>query len=186
MVKNKIIIFIILVSSGVILRFLPHPWNFAPIAAIALFSGVYLGKKYAIAAPILAMLVSDIFLGFYEWKLMLAVYVCFALIGLIGVLIRKHKSVQTVIGGSLLASILFFLITNFAVWQFAFWYPKTLSGLIQNYILALPFFRNTLLGDLFYTGFFFGAYEMAKAWIRKRQQLALILRSASVRLVSSV
>jgi len=163
----KIIISVILVSMGVTFRLLPHPWNFTPIVAVALFSGVYLGKKYAFFVPLLAMFLSDIFLGFYEWKLMLAVYGSFALVGFIGILIRKHKSIQTVIGGTVLASILFFLITNFAVWQFTFWYPKTLSGLIQNYILALPFFRSALLGDLFYTGLFFGAYEMAKAWIRK-------------------
>ncbi len=170
MTKNKIIIFTVLVAFGVISRFLPHPWNFAPIASIALFSGVYLGKRYALITPVLAMLLGDIFLGFYEWKLMLAVYGSFALAGLIGVLIRKHKNVQTVLAGSLSASILFFLITNFAVWQFTPWYPKTLAGLVQNYALALPFFRGTLLGDLFYTGFLFGAYELITAWVRKRQE----------------
>ena len=101
MIKNKTIILIILVSLGVIFRFLPHPWNFAPIAAIALFAGVYLEKKYAVIAPLLAMFLGDIFLGFYDWKLMLAVYASFALAGLIGILIKKHKSVQTIIAGSL-------------------------------------------------------------------------------------
>ena len=167
MQKNKLIIFIILVSFGIALRLLPHPWNFTPIVAVALFAGVYLGKKYAIAAPIAAVLLSDIFLGFYEWKLMLAVYGSFALVGLIGILIRKHKSVQTVIGGSVLASVSFFLITNFAVWQFTPWYVKTLPGLIQNYTMALPFFRSALLGDLFYTGLFFGTYEMVSVLVRK-------------------
>lgn len=167
MEKSKIIIFLIIVSLGAAFRLLPHPFNFTPIAAIALFSGVYLGKKYAIAAPILAMLLSDIFLGFYEWKLMLTVYASFALVGLIGILIRKHKSVQIILGGSILASISFFLITNFAVWQFTPWYPKNLAGLIENYVLALPFFRYTLVGDLFYTGLFFGVFEMVKAWARK-------------------
>ena len=169
MEKNKIIIFIILVSLGLIFRLLPHPWNFTPIAAIALFSGVYLGRKYAFLAPVLAMFLGDIFLGFYNWKLMLTVYGSFALIGLIGLVIKKYKSLETILAGSLLASILFFLITNFAVWQFSSWYPKTLSGLTQCYILALPFFRNTLLGDLFYTSVFFGAYESILILVRRKK-----------------
>ncbi len=168
-VNFKIIIFVILVSLGLTFRLLPHPWNFTPIAAIALFSGVYLGKKYAILAPILAMFLSDIFLGSYEWKLVLLVYGSFCLIGLMGLVIRKHKSPATIFTGSLLGSILFFLITNFAVWQFTNWYPKTLSGLIQCYILALPFFRNSLLGDLFYNSIFFGAYETISVLARKKK-----------------
>jgi hypothetical protein len=163
MQKNKIIIFIILVGLGVALRLLPHPWNFTPIAAIALFAGVYLGRKYAIFAPLLAMLAGDVFLGFYEWKLMAVVYASFALAGIIGILIRKRKSVPVVAAGSVAASVQFFLITNFAVWQFSHWYPKTLAGLMQCYAMALPFFRSALAGDLFYVALFFGTYEMASA-----------------------
>ncbi|MBZ9578496.1 hypothetical protein KJA14_01455 [Patescibacteria group bacterium] len=166
---NKIVIFVILVSLGLTFRLLPHPWNFTPIAAIALFSGVYLGKKYAFFAPILAMFLSDIFLGFYSWKLMLTVYGSFCLIGLIGLMIKKYKSLETILAGSLSGSVLFFLITNFAVWQFTNWYPKTLSGLIQCYILALPFFRNSLLGDLFYNFIFFGAYESVLTLVRRKK-----------------
>jgi hypothetical protein len=163
--KNKIVIFIILVGMGIILRLLPHPWNFTPIAAIALFAGVYLGKRYALSAPLLAMLVGDVFLGFYEWKLMAVVYASFAMAGLIGVFIRKRKSIRVVASGTIAASTLFFLVTNFAVWQFSHWYPKTLAGLIQCYAMALPFFRSALLGDMFYVALFFGIYEMASAAI---------------------
>jgi len=169
----KIIIFLILVTLGAVFRLLPHPWNFTPIAAITLFSGVYLGKRYAILVPILAMFFSDIFLGFYEWKLMLAVYGSFALVGLIGLAIKKQKSLETILAGSLTASILFFLITNFAIWQFTSWYPKTLPGLIQCFILALPFFRNTLLGDLFFTGILFGAYELVLIFVEKKKLAVL-------------
>lgn len=166
---NKIIISAILIFIGATFRLLPHPWNFTPIAAVALFSGVYLGRKYAFSVPFLAMFLSDIFLGFYEWKLMLAVYGSFALVGLIGLAIKKRKNPATVLGGSLTASILFFLITNFAVWQFSFWYPKTLSGLFQCYVLALPFFRSALLGDLFYTGVLFGTYELILILAREKE-----------------
>jgi hypothetical protein len=181
MEKNKIIVKIIipliLIGLAVSFRLLPHPWNFTPIAAVALFSGVYLGKRYALFVPLLAMFLSDIFLGFYDLKLMLAVYGSFALVGLIGLAIRRRKNPATVLGGSLAASTLFFLITNFAVWQFSFWYEKSLSGLFQCYALALPFFRSALLGDLFYTGVLFGAYEMVLLLLTKREAVLSSVRN---------
>lgn len=157
--QTKLIVSIILISLGVVCRLLPHLWNFAPIAAMALFAGVYLGRRYALILPLAAMLVGDLFLGFYDWKLMLAVYASFILIGLLGTLIKKYKSLETVAAGSIVASVIFFLATNWAVWQFSPWYAKSLAGLLQCYTLALPFFRNTMLGDLFYTSVLFGAYE---------------------------
>jgi len=166
--NNKIIIWAILISLALISRLMPHPWNFTPIGAIALFSGFYFGKRYAFALPILAMLSSDIFLGFYSWKLMILVYGSLLLYVALGFWLKKHKKWYTVLGSSLLCSVLFFLITNFAVWAFTPWYPKIFSGLIQCYIMAIPFFRNTLLGDLFYVTTFFGAYEIAKVLVRKR------------------
>ena len=164
--QNYTVLFFILI--GALVRLLPHPYNFTPIAAIALFGGVYLNKKYAFLIPVLAMLISDYFIGFYSLKLMAAVYGSFVLIGLIGLWLKKHKNYHTVIGASLLSSVLFFIITNFAVWVFTPWYDKTFSGLIYCYFLALPFFRNTLLGDLFYVSAFFGVYELANLWIFKR------------------
>lgn len=167
-VNFKIIIFVILVLWGLSFRLLPHPWNFTPIGAISLFSGFYFRKKYAIFAPILAMFLSDIFLGFYDFKLMISVYGSFCLISLIGILIKKRKNLKTILAGSLSASILFFLITNFAVWKFTNWYPNNLSGLIQCFILGLPFFKNTLMGDLFYTSILFGAYEMVSILAKRK------------------
>ncbi|MCK4554569.1 hypothetical protein KAU19_06465 [Candidatus Parcubacteria bacterium] len=167
--KTKLIISIILVSLGVACRLLPHAWNFAPIAGIALFAGVYLGRKYAIALPIIAMTIGDLFIGFYEWQLMIAVYGSYAAIGLLGGLIKKHKSMETVMAGSIIASVIFFLATNWAVWQFSPWYVKSFEGLIYCYTLALPFFRNTLLGNLFYVSVLFGAYEVAVILARQKQ-----------------
>jgi hypothetical protein len=167
--KSKLIIAFLLVTLGAVARLLPHMWNFAPIAGIALFAGVYLGKRYAILLPIIAMLAGDLFIGFYFWKLMLAVYASLALVGLIGIAIKKHKSAETVLAGSIVASVLFFLVTNFVVWKFSPWYAQTWAGLLECYTLALPFFRNTLLGNVFYTGVLFGAYELVLAWARKKQ-----------------
>lgn len=157
--KTKLTISFVLVALGIVCRLLPHAWNFTPIAAIALFAGVYLGRRYAITLPIIALVIGDLFIGFYEWKLMLIVYGSFALIGLLGVLIKKYKSVETVLAGSITAAVIFFLATNWAVWQFSPWYAKSWAGLVECYTLALPFFRNTLLSNLFYVGVLSGAYE---------------------------
>lgn len=156
------------VVIGTVLRFAPHFPNFAPIAAMALFGGVYLNKKYALIVPIAAMLVSDFFIGFYDIKLMAGVYISFILVGLIGLFIKKHKNLGTIVGGTLLGSVLFFVITNFAVWVFYNWYPHTLSGLGQCFTMALPFFRGTLMGDLFYVAVLFGVYEIVAAWMKRK------------------
>ncbi len=160
------------VVIGAVLRFAPHFPNFAPIAAIALFGGVYLNKKYALIIPIIAMFASDLFIGLYDIKLMAGVYLSFVLVGLIGLFVKKHKNLGTIIGGTILGSVLFFLITNFAVWVFYNWYPHTLNGLSQCFTMALPFFlKGTLLGDLFYVAVLFGVYELFMAVVRKKQPI---------------
>ncbi|MBI5451909.1 hypothetical protein HY945_00430 [Candidatus Gottesmanbacteria bacterium] len=150
---------IFMIISGVVARLLPHLPNFTPIAATALFGGVYMKKRYAIIIPLVAMFVSDIFIGFHA--MMPYVYGSFILTGLIGMYLHTHKNVQNVAAAALISSILFFLITNFGVWAGGM-YARNLSGLLESYVMAIPFFRNTLLGDLFYTGAFFGAYELVK------------------------
>lgn len=167
--KTKLIISFILISLGVACRLLPHAWNFTPIAAIALFAGVYLGRNYAVVLPIITMLIGDLFIGFYGWQMMLVVYASYAVIGLSGLLIKKHKSFATIAAGGISASIIFFLTTNWAVWQFSPWYARDFGGLIQCYTMALPFFRNNLIGDLFYVSVFFGAYEAVIYWAREKK-----------------
>jgi len=157
-----------LIVFAVILRLVPHPANFAPIAALALFGGVYLNRKIAIIIPLAAMLISDYAIGLYSYKIMLSVYGSFVLVGLIGLWLRNHKSVVNVVGASLFGSVLFYLITNFAVWAFGTLYPKTLTGLLTSYTMAIPFFRNTILGDMFYTGLLFGTYELVRYLATRR------------------
>lgn len=156
------------IISAVILRLLPHPPNFAPIAALALFGGVYLNRKYALLVPLAAMFFSDYFLGFSEFWVTFSVYLSFFSIGLIGLWLKSHKKLPNIVGASLLGSVLFFALTNFAVWAATPWYTKDLAGFIQCYLLALPFFRNTLLGDLFYVGTMFGLYELAQFIVSKK------------------
>ncbi|HEX8965231.1 MAG TPA: DUF6580 family putative transport protein [Patescibacteria group bacterium] len=150
---------ILFIALAVILRLIPHIPNVAPIAAMALFGGVYLNKKYALIVPIIAMMISDIFLGFHNT--MIFVYGSFILTGLIGLYLRNHKNIATVIAASVTSSILFFLITNFGVWLMSGMYAKTLTGLMDAYVMGIPFFRNTVLGDLSYVGILFGSYEFA-------------------------
>lgn len=159
---NKLAKPILFISIGAVARILPHPPNFAPIGAMALFGGTYLNKKEALTLPLLAMIISDFFIGFDSIPMRLSVYGSFLLMVLIGFYLRKNLNLKNLIATSLLSSILFFIITNFSVWAFGSMYPKTVSGLTEAYVLAIPFFRNTLFGDLFYSGIFFGAYEFLK------------------------
>ncbi len=156
--KTQILI-VLLIILGFAMRLLPHPANFAPIGALALFGGLYLPRKWALILPLGAMLASDMIIGFYSWQIMLSVYSCFALVVGIGLLVRKNKKFHTILGGTVLGSIIFFLITNATVWGFGTMYTPNFSGLLNSYYMALPFFRNSLLGDLFYTGVFVGVAE---------------------------
>jgi hypothetical protein len=161
----------ILISLGIAARFLPHPANFAPIGAIAIFSGIYLPKKWALALPLAAMFFSDIFIGFYSWPIMLSVYGGLVIMGLIGLAVRQNKKLSTVLGGTILGSLIFYLLTNFSVWAFGSLYVHNLAGLAQSYIMAIPFFRNSLLGDLFYTGILAGAYEVCLALVYRENKI---------------
>ncbi len=146
---------IIIISA--VLRLVPHWPNFTPIAAMALFAGTYLKRKeLAFAIPFSAMLISDLILGFHQT--MIAVYIGFALIVGIGILLRHKVNVATILIASVSASVSFYLITNFAVWASGMvGYPMNSAGLIQCYVAGIPFFRIALTGDLFYTMVFFGS-----------------------------
>jgi hypothetical protein len=126
---------------------------------------MYLPKRLSIIAPLGALLVSDLFIGFYDMRIMLAVYVSFALMGFIGLWLRTHKAFFNTITGTLVGSLLFFLITNAAVWLFGTMYPHTFAGLMQSYVAAIPFFRNTIAGDLFYVGVLVGSFELFSYWL---------------------
>lgn len=160
---KKILPALAIILFAVILRVLPHIPNMAPITAMALFGGVYLSKKYALIIPLIAMFFSDIFLGFHDT--MAFVYGSFILTGCIGIWLRDRKSSKNIIAGTLFASLLFFVITNFGVWLVSKMYPHTLTGLLDAYLLGLPFFRNTIVGDLVYIGIFFSAYEVVARYV---------------------
>ena len=166
-----------LIIFGAALRFLPHAPNFAPITAIAVFGGAYLSRRSAFVLPLSAMLVSDYFIGFYNPAVMASVYLSFAISCLLGVWLRTRKNIANTLGVTLFASVQFYLLTNFAVWAFGTLYPKTAAGLLSSYINALPFFRNTLLGDVFYVGALFGIFELVKYLVLLKQRSTPLLSS---------
>lgn len=172
---KKLIIPTLLIALGIACRFLPHIPNFAPIGAIALFGALYLPKKYALILPLGAMFISDIFIGFYSWQIMTSVYLGFILTVALGLVIRKRKSFSSVLSVTLLSSVLFYLLTNFAVWAFGTMYVHNFAGLMQSYYMALPFFRNSLAGDLFYVGVLVGGFEFVNLAIQKKFNKNLFL-----------
>lgn len=163
----------IFVVAAAFLRLLPHAPNFAPIGAMALFSGTYLDKKTAFAVPLLAMVASDFFIGFDSISSRLTVYGSFVLITLLGLWLKNRRTASNIVLATLSASVLFFIVTNFGVWAFGTLYPRTIEGLVACYAAAIPFFRNTLASDLFYVGIFFGGYELVKN-LAGQQKLALV------------
>jgi hypothetical protein len=153
-----------MVFIAAFVRLIPHPPNFAPIAAMALFGGAYFNKKWAaFIVPIIAMFITDLFLGFHAT--MWAVYISFVMIVGIGMLMIKQKKVTNIFLASVSSSVLFFVITNFGLWISTPYYAKTGAGLAACYTAAIPFFHHTLLGDLFFVALMFGVYELVKAKI---------------------
>jgi len=153
--KSALIIGLILFAG--ISRLIPHPWNFTALGAMALFSGSMLNKKVeALIAPLLTLLWTDLILGFHET--MIYVYVSVFLITLLGMWAQTSKF--KVLTSGLLGSLLFFMTTNFGVWFSQNLYPKTLAGLMECYMMALPFFENQILGDFFYLAVLYGLYAV--------------------------
>jgi len=150
------VVFTMIVAAAM-MRLIPHWPNFTPVAAIALFGGTFLKRKeLAFLVPIAAMLLSDLIIGFHTT--MLPVYLSFVAIVGLGLFLQRRLSVVNTLSASLLASVIFYLVTNFASWTTGMMpYPMNAAGLIQCYIAGLPFLFNGVLGDLFYTSVLFGA-----------------------------
>jgi hypothetical protein len=136
-------------------RLIPHPTNFSPIAALALFGGAqFADKRLAFLVPLAAMFLSDLVLGLHS--LIPVIYGSFALIVCLGFWLRRRQNVWTIGGVAIVGALLFFILTNFGVWAMGQMYPKTAAGLVACYVAAIPFFQNTLLSDLFYSALLFG------------------------------
>ena len=162
------IIYFLVILVAAVSRFIPHVPNFAPITALAIFSAAYLPKKQAIVIPLAARFISDLFIGFFAWPLMLAVYAAHLLGVVFGFWLKKQSSQSwlKIVAASFGASMLFFVITNFAFLYVQ--YPHNWAGIIQAYAAGLPFLRGTLFGDMAYTALLFGAYGLVRSWATQK------------------
>ena len=162
---SRLIALLSAIAIAAVLRLVPHPSNFTPIGAMALFSGAYLGRRgvIAFAAPLGALFLSDLVLGFYHG--MPTVYFSVALIVIVGSLSLQRVSVLRVGAAAVASSVLFFAITNFGMWLFSGFYPPNLAGLEACFVAAIPFFQNTVAGDLFYAALLFGGFKVAERLI---------------------
>ena len=150
-----------MILTVVAARWLPHPPNFTPITALALFGGAsFADKRAAFSVPLLGLIVSDLVLGFYV--ITPVVYGSFALIVGLGLWLRRRKSFSRVAFAAVASALLFFVVTNFGVWALGGLYPKTAAGLGDCYVAAIPFFRNTLGSSLLYSALLFGGLALVE------------------------
>ena len=160
MINNKNLLVAFFVLLGVFTRVIPHPPNMTAIGAIALFSGAFFfDKRLAFILPTIILLLSDLLLGFQP---ILSVYVSFLIIVSLGFILSKKHTTISIINMSLLASLIFFIITNFSVFISSALYPKTMIGLIECYTLAIPFFLNTLIGNVVYSLIMFYGFKFVQ------------------------
>jgi len=169
---TKLLSVVTLIGVGIVGRLIPHLPNATPITATTLAASKYVGRTSAILIPIITMLISDAIIGFYDWRILISVYVSFILISILGIVARKYPKLLPTGLVLISASLVFFLVSNFSVWLFSPWYEKSISGLLYCYTLGLPFLRNMLLGDIAYTTALFGAFETIKV-LRTHKKYAL-------------
>lgn len=180
----KFRIALVLLIIAALTRLLPHPYNFTPIGAIGLFGAAHFERRWlALAVPFAALFLTDLFInnvvysGIYPsftWITSWWIYAAFAAVIATGwILLRGKTTPGRIVGASLTASVFFFLITNASTWVETTIYPKTFAGLLTCYAAGLPFFGNTVMGDLFFSGVLFGGY----AWAMRRQDKAARVRA---------
>jgi uncharacterized protein DUF6580 len=157
----RTILALALIVLAAVLRIVPHPWNFAPIGAIALFSGAMIpDKRLALFFPLLTLVAGDLFIGFH--KLIPLVYASTLVSVVLGYLLRDRKTLGRITGVTMLGAIQFFLVTNFGVWLLLGTFPKSAAGLVACYIAGAPLFWNTLAGDALYVTLLFGGFALAE------------------------
>lgn len=151
---------LVIISFGILSRVAVHIPNFSPVLSLAFLGGMYLKGRQAVWVPLALMVVSDAIIGFYP--LMWVTWGSILMISVLGIWLKERKSLATVLGGSVLSALIFFVVTNFASWLTL--YPHTMGGLQQCYILAIPFFRSTFASTIVYSLVFYVAYE----WVVSR------------------
>ena len=157
-VRFSVIVSIILLLA--VYRVIPHPPNVSPLAAMALFGGAYFAdRKLAFIIPLFALVMSDLIIGLHDT--LFFVYSAFAVTVMSGIWLSGRLSVMTVASTAIATSLLFFAVTNFGAWLFnQELYPLTFDGLLQSYVAGIPFYANTLIGDIFFTALLFGGFYL--------------------------
>jgi hypothetical protein len=152
-----------LIALNVAVRLTPHTPNVTPLAASALFASFLLESgMLAVSVPILALMISDVVIGGYDWRVMMVVYSALAVPLLFGRYLRGRLGAVRIGASALASSLVFFLTTNFAVWCYGYWYTRDLKSLLQCYAAAVPFFRNTVAGDLLWSFILFTGYAVVR------------------------
>lgn len=155
--KTQLITISAIIFALALFRLLPHWPNVSPVAAMALFGGAYFAdKKMAFIVPFVALFLSDLILGLHNS--MIFVYAGFALTVAIGFLLKNRVNVTNTAFAAVVSSVLFFLLTNLGAWMTSGLYVKSMEGLMQAYAAGIPFFQNSLLGNLFYSAVIFAGY----------------------------
>jgi len=164
----QLVVAVVLIFVAAAVRVLPHPMNFTPIGAMAIFSGSLLRNRWAaFMLPLAALFAGDLFVGLY--KLMFIVYMSFAASVAIGRWLAHSRTLARIGGAVFLGALQFFVVTNFALWALGGFYPRTFAGLSTCFSNALPLFCNTLAGDIFYAAVLFGGYALAEHLFHLRQ-----------------
>ena len=169
-VQGNITLIIAMIFVAIMSRLIPHYPNFTAVGAVALFGGAYLSKKWAFVIPLLALFISDLLLNnlmyaqYYDGFAMFTsgaiwTYAAFALVIGVGITVLSKVSGTRFLGASVIAAVLFFVVTNLGVWASSAMYAKDITGLIACFTAAVPFFWNTLMGNLLFGSVLFGAYE---------------------------
>jgi hypothetical protein len=157
--NTRLITLCLIIFAIAMFRLLPHPPNVSPVAAMALFGGAFFSdKRVAFLVPFLALLLSDILIGLHDT--MIYVYGGFALTVVIGFWIRKKMNFSRIAFAVVASSVLFFIISNLGAWFTSGLYPMTMDGLMQAYVAAIPFFQNSLLGNIVFATLLFGGFAL--------------------------
>jgi hypothetical protein len=155
----RVLLLAALIVLAAVARLVPHPMNFTPIGAMAIFAGaVFADRRVALLVPLAALFLGDLATGLHV--LIPAVYGSFALNVLLARWLRNRRTAVTTTAVTLAGAVQFFVTTNFAAW--VVFYPHTAEGLLQCYVAAVPFFRNTLLGDAVFVTLLFGGLAVAE------------------------
>ena len=145
---NNLVLPVVIILSLSLTRLIPHPWNFSPVLAVGIFSGFYFKQFYlSLFIVILSMFIGDLYLGFHST--MFFTYISLVVAVILGLYIKHFKFTEIVFSG-LVSSACFFLVTNFGAWMILDMYEKNLAGLLKSYVLAIPFFHNTLISTFLY------------------------------------